>query len=132
MSIPAELIDRAKQADILEVAKRYVTLKREGVSEWAGPCPVCGGTDRFSVNTRKRIWNCRGCAKGGNVIGLAQHAGGANVRKLSPRSTAMRWPTYDPLPPRRRNPDPDEDSDGQQPLGSPHLGRRSLDPRDAR
>ena len=111
MSIPAELIDRAKQADILEVAKRYVTLKREGVSEWAGPCPVCGGTDRFSVNTRKRIWNCRGCAKGGNVIGLAQHAGGATFAQAVAALNGDALADIRSLPPRRRKPDPDEDGD---------------------
>jgi hypothetical protein len=34
---------------------------------------VCGGTDRFSVNVKKQVWNCRGCALGGDVIALVQH-----------------------------------------------------------
>ncbi len=38
----------------------------------AGPCPACGGTDRFSVNLPKRKFNCRGCkAKGRNALALA-------------------------------------------------------------
>lgn len=35
-------------------------LKRGGV-ERTGPCPRCGGTDRFSVNTRKQQFLCRAC-----------------------------------------------------------------------
>ena len=42
-----------------------------------GSCPVCGGKDRFSVNVRKNVWNCRGCDKGGHdVIGLVMHSHG--------------------------------------------------------
>src|SRR5690606_24405056 len=37
----------------------------------AGPCPVCGGTDRFSIHTRKNTFNCRRCGiAGGGVIDL--------------------------------------------------------------
>lgn len=55
--LPADIIDRAKQADLLEVARRYVGgLKRVTVTEWAGPCPACrDGDDRFSVNIRNRF-----------------------------------------------------------------------------
>ena len=41
-----------------------------------GPCPKCGGTDRFAINTSKQIWNCRGCQRGGDVISLVQHLDG--------------------------------------------------------
>lgn len=42
-------------------------LKRAG-RELTGPCPQCGGNDRFSVNTSKRVFNCRRCgANGGNI-----------------------------------------------------------------
>ena len=71
-------VERAREADILALAERLGSkLKRAGASEYVGPCPVCGGKDRFSVNIKKQLWNCRGCGKGGDVIGLAQHAGGA-------------------------------------------------------
>lgn len=32
----------------------------------AGPCPACGGDDRFSVHMVKRIFNCRKCGKNGH------------------------------------------------------------------
>jgi phage/plasmid primase-like uncharacterized protein len=38
---------------------------------------VCGGTDRFSINVKKQVWNCRGCGLGGDVIALVKHLDGA-------------------------------------------------------
>ena len=44
-------IERAKTADIKEVADRLgARLRKAGVAEMVGPCPLCGGKDRFSVN----------------------------------------------------------------------------------
>jgi phage/plasmid primase-like uncharacterized protein len=54
-SMTAEQIDAAREIDILEIAQRYGALKRAGTSESVGPCPVCGGKDRFSVHTRTRL-----------------------------------------------------------------------------
>src|SRR5690349_8902898 len=68
---------RALSANILQAAiSRGAKLKRAG-KEHIGPCPACGGTDRFSVNTAKHIFNCRG-AVGGNVITLVQHLDGSS------------------------------------------------------
>lgn len=63
---------RAGEADILaEAVARGAKLKRAG-REHIGPCPACGGTDRFSINPQKRIFNCRG-AVGGDVIRMVEH-----------------------------------------------------------
>ena len=68
----------ARSRDLLaEVDSRGAKLTRLG-SEWVGPCPVCGGRDRFSINTRKRLFNCRGCQLGGDVIRLVQHLEGCD------------------------------------------------------
>ena len=88
----ADLLDRAKQADIREVAGRYTTLKRVTAIEGAGPCPVCGGRDRFSVNGHKQVWNCRGCDRGGDVIALMQHVEGLPFREAVERLTGERAP----------------------------------------
>jgi putative DNA primase/helicase len=84
------------------------SLKRAGASEYVGPCPVCGGKDRFGVNIKKQVWNCRGCGKGGDAIGLAQHAGGATfieaVAALSGESRISLEP-----PPRKRDPGTGDD-----------------------
>jgi hypothetical protein len=63
-----ERIERARAVRIEdEIAWRGIRLKRQG-RELVGPCPMCGGTDRFSINTVKQVWNCRQCAIGGDVI----------------------------------------------------------------
>ena len=58
--------------------------------ERVGSCPVCGGTDQFSVNTIKQIWNCRGCAKGGDVIALIQHIDGCTFAEAVEYLTGRR------------------------------------------
>jgi hypothetical protein len=65
-----------------EIARRCIKLVGRG-PERCGPCPVCGGTDRFSINIRKQVWNCRpgkGCGKGGDVIALVQHIDGVDFK----------------------------------------------------
>jgi len=78
MSVPTELIDRARATDILEVARSLGAVLKPvaGRIEFAGPCPVCGGTDRFGVNVRKRVWHCRGCGRGGDAVDLVRHVEG--------------------------------------------------------
>ena len=49
-----------------EVARRGIKLR--GGNERSGPCPACGGDDRFAINIKKQLWNCRGCQHGGDVI----------------------------------------------------------------
>jgi phage/plasmid primase-like uncharacterized protein len=60
-----------------EVLRRGFQLKRKGY-QLEGPCPVCGGDDRFFINTKKNLWHCRQCAKGGDVISFVQHVEGIN------------------------------------------------------
>lgn len=68
---------RAQEADILEEAvARGAALKRTG-REHVGPCPACGGKDRFSINPAKAIFNCRG-AVGGDVIAMVMHLDGVS------------------------------------------------------
>jgi len=66
-----EWVEEARSVSILdELGRRGVRMK--GSVERSGPCPACGGTDRFSINTRKNIFNCRG-AGGGDVIAMVEH-----------------------------------------------------------
>jgi hypothetical protein len=74
--VDPRLIDAARAADIVALARRVgARLKpvRATAWKWCGPCPKCGGVDRFSINSVKRIFNCRKCG-GGDTIALAQHA----------------------------------------------------------
>lgn len=89
--IPQDVVDQAKRENCLELAQsRGCELKRKGAreNEHAGPCPACGGTDRFVVADSWFL--CRGChpAKG-DAVALAQHLGLADsfvaaVRYLVP------------------------------------------------
>jgi hypothetical protein len=73
-------IDLAKTTPIeLEIARRGAKLLGRGF-ERCGPCPVCGGRDRFSINLKKQVWNCRGCSKGGDVLDLVQHLDGVGFK----------------------------------------------------
>jgi ribosomal protein L37AE/L43A len=42
-----------------EVERRGISLR--GKIDRCGPCPRCGGEDRFSINVREQLWNCRKC-----------------------------------------------------------------------
>lgn len=76
----------ARAMDIFKVADdlRIDRLSREHRGEKTGPCPVCGGTDRFSLNKPKGLFNCRTCG-GGDVIRLVEI-----VRRISFRE-ALDW-----------------------------------------
>ncbi len=44
----------------------------------AGPCPACGGRDRFWINPGKDAWGCRHCGTGGKgALSLLMHVPGA-------------------------------------------------------
>jgi DNA primase len=50
--------------DLLQMCTRLTPLRRVASTnggEWAGPCPVCGGTDRFRVQPDRNRWACRQC-----------------------------------------------------------------------
>jgi hypothetical protein len=81
MSLPREAIDRARQVNILPTAQRFVILKRVAANQWAGPCPGCGGDDRFRLNPKKQAFLCRQCgAKGKGSIDIVMLALGCDFR----------------------------------------------------
>jgi len=70
-------VEEARAVSVTEAAGilGYVMTR----AEFAGPCPVCGGKDRFSIST-KQAWNCRQCGRGGrDGIGLIAHARGHDL-----------------------------------------------------
>jgi hypothetical protein len=72
-------IEQAREIDILGLAERLgAKLKRIASNEWAGPCQRAGGRDGFSINARKKIFNCRRCAIGGDAIGMVEHLTGSS------------------------------------------------------
>ena len=89
-------VNRARSADLQETAERLgATLKRAG-HERIGPCPACGGTDRFSINPRKGVFNCRG-ARGGDVIAMVEHVEGVAFLQ------AVQWINGEPPPDGRQD-----------------------------
>jgi hypothetical protein len=81
--IPAHRLEQARGASFIQAYQGLgLTLKRINASEMAGPCPRCGGDDRFSINTKLQVWNCRGCVKGGgDALSLLMHVRGRHFRE---------------------------------------------------
>jgi putative DNA primase/helicase len=79
--IDAAIVEHARSTRIEdELARRGIKL-RGGVDR-CGPCPQCGGHDRFSINLKRQVFNCRGCgAKGGDAIALVQFVDGLSFRE---------------------------------------------------
>jgi hypothetical protein len=73
-------VQRARGVRIeAELERRGVQLR--GKTEREGPCPRCGGDNRFSINVKKQLWNCRHCKTeeiDGDVIGLVRHLDGVD------------------------------------------------------
>lgn len=57
-----------------------LTLRRKTASEMCGPCPVCGGRDRYTVfvdqGEGRGTWYCRKCERGGDLIEFYRHVEG--------------------------------------------------------
>jgi len=69
-----DFVQEARAAPVADYARRLgVKALRD---EQGGPCPCCGGTDRFAVNAKKNLWLCRASGSGGDAIALAQHVKG--------------------------------------------------------
>lgn len=74
-------VDRAKAVSTLNAAFKFGFAPKgaagrttRATGELAGPCPRCGGVDRFSVNATTGLWNCRGAGKGGaDAISLTRY-----------------------------------------------------------
>ncbi len=79
--IDAAIVEHARSTRIEdELARRGIKLR--GGADRCGPCPQCGGHDRFSINLKKQVFNCRGCgAKGGDAIALVQFVDGLSFKE---------------------------------------------------
>ena len=74
MTLAISTKDKVVSFDPL-IARLGLQLRRQG-RELVGPCPKCGGHDRFAINPAKLVWNCRGCGRGGDPIDLVRHVEG--------------------------------------------------------
>jgi hypothetical protein len=109
--LDAAIVERARAVPIeWEIERRNIKLRRQG-RERTGPCPVCGGTDRFSANTHKQVWRCRRCDAAGDVIDLCIFLDGCDFRTAvetllgeQPRHESR--PAVNAAPAQQRNDEP--------------------------
>lgn len=61
----ATVHDLVENYDLLSVVEKQVSLEKKG-RFFVGPCPICGGVDRFNLTmtTGGWRWHCRNCASG--------------------------------------------------------------------
>lgn len=72
--------------DLREYAGRYTTLRRESAKELAGPCPKCGGNDRFHCTAE--WFFCRQChQKPGDAIEFVSWMDGCDFKEAVARLT---------------------------------------------
>jgi hypothetical protein len=69
-------LHQARSVSVLKTAEDHGAKLKPAGRERVGPCRICGGVDRFAVWPAKNIWNCRGCATGGDAIALEMHLSG--------------------------------------------------------
>lgn len=95
----ANVVNQAKAIRIEAIIDdRGIKLKRKGC-ELVGPCPRCGGTDRFAAHIQKQVFNCRGCGgKGCGAVSLVQFLDGVGFREACERLTGYK-PTGCDKPP---------------------------------
>ncbi len=70
LSIPAEAIERARDANLVGVAQQCgVELKYGAAHKFTGQCPAC--KTRLSINIKTGVWSCE--QAGGGPIEFVQH-----------------------------------------------------------
>ena len=82
--------EEAKKRDLVEFASSLTTLHRRYLN---GPCPVCGGRDRFYITKDRERFACRKCELFGDIIDLA-----VAVWNISPMEAVNRLIGDDGLP----------------------------------
>lgn len=104
-------LERARAVSLAEGA-HMLGLRLPRAGEFVGPCPVCGGRDRFSVNPRKGVWNCRGARGGRDAISLVEHVRSCDFAAAIAFLTGDR--DIPPAPRVERHPEPAGDDDAQR------------------
>ncbi len=106
--IPDELIEQVRDAaDLLEIVQEQVQLKRTG-SDWRGPCPFHGGTNRnFAVIPKDNFYYCFVCHAKGDVFTWYRERFGLDYPSAV-REVARRYGIMIPEATERAGPDPRE------------------------
>ena len=106
--IPDELIEQVRDAaDLLEIVQEQVQLKRTG-SDWRGPCPFHGGTNRnFAVIPKDNYYYCFVCHAKGDVFTWYRERFGLDYPSAV-REVARKYGIVIPEATERTGPDPRE------------------------
>lgn len=88
--IPADAIAAARDKSILDVAKQCGAVLKKVGGEWNGPCPVCGGRDRFWVDEGKNLFLCRMSGTAGDPIRLIRYKHGSTFAEAVEMLTGTR------------------------------------------
>lgn len=74
--------------NLLNLIEKYVKMRKASSTkggEWHGPCPFCGGNDRFHVwpdqNEGKGGFWCRACNRGGDAINFLREKEGLTYQE---------------------------------------------------
>jgi len=92
-----------KSLDLLSLVQQDTFLKRTSShrgGEYHGPCPFCGGTDRFRVQPEENFWKCRQCERSGDCIAYLVDSG----RITKKEAHEMRHKDDVIMPPRKQPP----------------------------
>ncbi len=104
-----DLIEEARRVSVREFcASRGIRIKH---GDQGSPYPGCGGRDRFSVNLRKGVWQCRVSGLGGDAIALAQHIDGTDFLAACEAVIGRAQPARDDRPRPAQRPQPVEPYD---------------------
>jgi hypothetical protein len=95
------LLEEARAVQNIDWALQQDWPLSRGGADRCGPCPKCGGEDRFSINITKNAWHCRKCEKGGgDVISLVMHVEDADFKTALERITGRK--AADPVDPKEQ------------------------------
>jgi DNA primase len=86
--------------DLLRLAEQNVSLfhvSNHNGGEYAGPCPGCGGRDRFRVWPEQDRYWCRRCGKQGDTIQYLRDFRGLTFREAA-RLVGKQLGPYQPKP----------------------------------
>jgi hypothetical protein len=81
-TVPHSDVEHARAVKIEDELNARPDVKLTGGRKWlSGPCPRCGGRDRFQVSLVRQRWLCRNCSpRYSDVIGLVQWFDGVGFK----------------------------------------------------
>ncbi len=130
--IPDEIVEQVRDsADLVGIIGEAVELKRTG-SDYRGPCPFHGGTDRnFTVIPKKGLYHCFVCKESGDVFSWLMKRLGMDY-PTAVRETARRVGIVIPERAARAGPDPLEPLFGAAAVAQDWFTRQLLESAEAK